>query len=73
MASAMLNVKAMKLYQTYANMTIDKFTAQFHQQAMGPAVDTPVKNLYIGSCGATQIGGVPGAIAAAYQCVKQVK
>jgi hypothetical protein len=41
---------------------------------LGSAVDTPVKNLYIGSCWATQIGGVPaGAIAAAYECVKKVK
>jgi phytoene dehydrogenase-like protein len=46
---------------------------KFHKQPMGAAVDTPVKNLYIGSCWATQIGGVPSAIAAAYQCVKKVK
>ncbi len=35
-------------------------------------VDTPIKNLLIGSCWANQIGGVPGAIGAAYQCVKRI-
>jgi phytoene dehydrogenase-like protein len=36
-------------------------------------IETPVKNLYIGSCWAMQIGGVPGALAAAYQCAKKIK
>ncbi|MDP4181533.1 MAG: NAD(P)/FAD-dependent oxidoreductase [Bacillota bacterium] len=36
-------------------------------------VDTPVKNLYIGSCWAMQIGGIPGALAAAYSCAKKIK
>jgi len=46
---------------------------RFYKQPMGTAIDTPVKNLYIGSCWATQIGGVPSAIAAAYECAKKVK
>jgi phytoene dehydrogenase-like protein len=45
---------------------------RFHTQPMGAVVDTPVKNLLIGSCWATQIGGIPGAIEAAYQCVKHI-
>jgi phytoene dehydrogenase-like protein len=46
---------------------------RFHKQPMGVAINTPVRNLYIGSCWANQIGGVPGAIAAAYECVKKIK
>ncbi|WP_041700816.1 hypothetical protein [Clostridium kluyveri] len=37
------------------------------------SIKTPVKNLYIGSCWAMQIGGVPGALVAAYQCAKKIK
>ena len=44
---------------------------KFYKNFMSVNVDTPVKNLYIGSCWATQIGGVPSAIRAAYQCVKK--
>jgi phytoene dehydrogenase-like protein len=46
---------------------------KFYESIMSVNVDTPVKNLYIGSCWAMQIGGVPGALAAAYQCVKKIK
>ncbi|MEA4926160.1 MAG: NAD(P)/FAD-dependent oxidoreductase [Syntrophomonadaceae bacterium] len=46
---------------------------KFHKDYMSVNIDTPVKNLYIGSCWAMQIGGVPGALAAAYQCVKKIK
>lgn len=35
-------------------------------------VDTPIQNLLIGSCWANQIGGVPGAVGAAYLCVKKI-
>lgn len=38
----------------------------------GPAVKTPVRNLLIASCWATQIGGIPGAIAAAYAAVRKI-
>lgn len=46
---------------------------KFYKNTMSVNVGTPVKNLYIGSCWAMQIGGVPGALAAAYQCVKKIK
>lgn len=46
---------------------------KFHKNAMGVNVETPVKNLYIGSCWAMQIGGVPGALAAAYQCANRIR
>ena len=40
---------------------------------MSTAVETPVRNLFIGSCWSNQIGGVPSAIAAAYTCAKKIK
>ncbi|CUH97247.1 hypothetical protein P22_3374 [Propionispora sp. 2/2-37] len=46
---------------------------RFYKNAMSVNIETPVKNLYIGSCWAMQIGGVPGALAAAYQCTKKIK
>jgi len=46
---------------------------KFYESAMGLKVETPVKNLLIGSCWAMQIGGVPGALAAAYQCANKIK
>ncbi|OLN26072.1 phytoene desaturase family protein [Desulfosporosinus metallidurans] len=46
---------------------------KFYKNTMSVNIETPVKNLYIGSCWATQIGGVPGALAAAYQCTKKIK
>ena len=46
---------------------------RFYKSMMKTYVDTPVKNLYIGSCWATQIGGVPGAIHAAYACAKKIR
>ncbi|MBM3212048.1 hypothetical protein FJZ33_07505 [Candidatus Poribacteria bacterium] len=46
---------------------------RFYNQPMGVSIKIPVNNLYIGSCWATQIGGVPSAISAAYECVKKVK
>jgi phytoene dehydrogenase-like protein len=45
---------------------------KFYNNLMSVNIETPVKNLYIGSCWAMQIGGVPGALAAAYQCVKKI-
>ncbi len=44
----------------------------FFKDAIGVKVKTPVKDLYIGSSWAMQIGGVPGAIAAAYRCVREI-
>ncbi|MEJ2649348.1 MAG: NAD(P)/FAD-dependent oxidoreductase [Sedimentisphaerales bacterium] len=46
---------------------------KFFPQPMSINVETPVKNLYIGSCWANQIGGVPGALMAAYICAKKIK
>lgn len=46
---------------------------KFYNNPMSANIETPVKNLYIGSCWAMQIGGVPGALAAAYQCAKKIK
>lgn len=46
---------------------------KFYKNTMSVNIKTPVKNLYIGSCWAMQIGGVPGALAAAYQCAKKIK
>jgi phytoene dehydrogenase-like protein len=40
---------------------------------MAANIKTPVKNLYIGSCWATQMGGVPGALSAAYRCAPRNK
>ena len=46
---------------------------KFFNRFMNVYINTPVKNLYIGSCWAMQNGGIPGALAAAYQCVKKIK
>jgi phytoene dehydrogenase-like protein len=45
---------------------------KFYQNTMGTHIDTPVANLYICSCWANQIGGVPGAIMAAVKCAKRI-
>jgi phytoene dehydrogenase-like protein len=45
----------------------------FYKNPMSVNIETPVKNLYIGSCWAMQIGGVPGALYAAYQCANKIK
>ena len=45
---------------------------KFYKDTMSVNIATPVKKLYIGSCWAMQIGGVPGALAAAYQCSKKI-
>jgi phytoene dehydrogenase-like protein len=45
---------------------------KFHRRMFGTTVDTPVRNLLIGSCWASQIGGIPGAIGAALRCVKKI-
>jgi len=45
---------------------------KFHKKFTGVYVESPVKNLLVGSCWANQIGGVPGAIGAAYKCVKKI-
>jgi phytoene dehydrogenase-like protein len=46
---------------------------KFFTNTMRFNIETPITNLYIGSCWATQIGGVPGAVTAAYLCSKKIK
>jgi phytoene dehydrogenase-like protein len=43
---------------------------KFYKNTLGVHVETPVRNLLIGSCWSVQIGGVPSAINAARKCVK---
>ena len=45
---------------------------KFYKNMLAIKVETPVKNLLIGSCWANQFGGIPGAINAAYKCVKKI-
>jgi len=45
----------------------------FYKNIMGTHIKTPIKNLYIGSCWASQIGGIPGAIGAAKACAKKIR
>lgn len=45
---------------------------RFHKGLMSVNVDTPVEGLYIGSCWAMQMGGVPGALMAARKCAKKI-
>ena len=45
---------------------------KFYERGMMTQIKTPVKNLFIGSCWANQIGGVPGAIGAAQACAKAI-
>jgi len=66
-------------YERYTHNTAGATSAwswnpekKFHKQMMKSYIGTPVRNLYIGSCWASQIGGIPGAVAAAYQCVKKI-
>jgi len=46
---------------------------RFYEKFMRTHIKTPVRNLYIGSCWANQIGGIPGAISAARKCVEEIK
>ncbi len=46
---------------------------KFYESGLSVKIETPVKNLYIGSCWAMQIGGVPGALGAAYRCANKIK
>jgi len=45
---------------------------RFYEKFSGTHIKTPVRNLYIGSCWANQIGGIPGAISAAQKCIKEI-
>jgi phytoene dehydrogenase-like protein len=46
---------------------------RFYKNMISSHVMTPVKNLYIGSCWSTQIGGVPSAIGAAQKIAKMLR
>ncbi len=46
---------------------------KFYKNIWSVNTATPVKNLFIGSCWASQIGGIPGALAAAEDCAKKIK
>lgn len=45
---------------------------KFYGNIMTVKVTTPVKNLLIGSCWSSQIGGIPGAINAAKKCARKI-
>ncbi|MFB0520082.1 MAG: phytoene desaturase family protein, partial [Desulfatiglandales bacterium] len=46
---------------------------RFYEKVFGVNIKTRIRNLYVGSCWANQIGGVPSAIKAALECVKKIK
>ncbi|MFW6365102.1 MAG: phytoene desaturase family protein [Spirochaetota bacterium] len=46
---------------------------RFYKNMLGTHVKTPVKNLYIASCWAMQIGGIPGALFAARKAASMVR
>ena len=45
----------------------------YYKDAYNTRVETPVKNLFITSCWAHQMGGIPTTITAAYICTKSIK
>jgi phytoene dehydrogenase-like protein len=45
---------------------------KFYKNIMGITIDTPVRNLLVGSCWSCQIGGVPSAIGAARKCAQKI-
>ncbi len=45
---------------------------KFYDNFMSININTPIKNLLIGSCWSCQIGGVPSAIMAAVKCAKKI-
>ena len=45
---------------------------KFYKSIMSVRIDTPVRNLLIGSCWSCQIGGVPSALGAARKCARKI-
>jgi phytoene dehydrogenase-like protein len=45
---------------------------KFYKSILGIKIDTPVRNLLIGSCWSCQIGGVPSAIGAGRKCAQRI-
>ncbi len=67
-------------YERYTHNTAGASSAwswnpnkRFYKSILSSNVRTPVKNLFIGSCWATQLGGIPGAVTAALNCVKRIR
>lgn len=87
-AAVIPNLKDLIEYQDAATpLTFERFTGntdgatsawswnpnkKFYKHIFSTNVQTPVKNLLIGSCWATQIGGIPGALGAARACSKKI-
>ncbi len=46
---------------------------RYHDSILDVEIKTPVKNLFIGSCWATQLGGIPGSLHAAEACAKKIR
>lgn len=66
-------------YERYSHNTSGATSAwswnpekKFYGNMMKTQIATPVQNLYIGSCWASQMGGIPGAITAAVKCAKKI-
>jgi len=45
---------------------------KFYKSIMSVRIDTPVRNLLVGSCWSCQIGGVPSAVSAARKCARKI-
>jgi phytoene desaturase len=45
---------------------------KFYKTVMSIRIDTPVRNLLVGSCWSCQIGGVPSALGAARKCAQKI-
>ncbi len=74
------DVASPRTYERYTGNTDGATSAwswnpnnKFYRSNMSIKIDTPVRNLLIGSCWSCQIGGVPSAIRAAQKCSKKIK
>jgi phytoene dehydrogenase-like protein len=45
---------------------------KFYKNSISITIDTPIRNLLIGSCWSCQIGGVPSAVSAAHKCARRI-
>ena len=68
-----------RTYESYTGNTDGATSAwswnpknKFYKSIMSIRVDTPVRNLLVGSCWSCQIGGVPSAINAARKCTQKI-
>ena len=67
-------------YERYTHNTAGASSAwswdpnkRFYKSILSSNVRTPVRNLFVGSCWATQLGGIPGAVMAALNCAKKIR